>query len=43
MLTYVISRASFSETPKMQPSFFCWSLAKRGIPGVPNGDHGNWV
>ena len=33
MLTYVISRASFSETLKMQPSFFGLSLAKRGAPG----------
>ena len=31
MLTYVISRASFSETPKMQPSFsFVGPLQKGG-------------
>ena len=30
MLTYVISRAAFSETPKMQPSFFLLVPCKKG-------------
>ena len=41
MLTYVISPLGEPDS-KMQPFLSCWSAAKRGVLGVPNGDHGKW-
>ena len=41
MLTYVISPLGEPDS-KMQPFLSCWSAAKRGVLGVPNGGHGKW-
>ena len=41
MLTCVISPLGEQDS-KMQQFLFCSSAAKRGVLGVPNGDHGKW-